>query len=298
MQELDLRVERQNSALGALARHACFAQADLAECLRQINRVALETLNVARSSVWFLSADGSSLTCAGMIDGSGKTKAEGLVLKAADYPRYFQAILEDRVIAAADAQADQRTSEITGGYLIPLEISSMLDTPILFGGQTVGVLCVEHVGMPRGWPRDEQVFPASLGDFVALALAADERRWTETALRGAEERYRGIFENAIEGLFQMTPEGRFIEVNPAMARMLGFDNTTGFLEARAPIGAPLFVDAGRRVELMQLVAAQDRVVGFEAALFGGKVADLGQFQHTHHPPAETRCCGWKDRSRT
>ena len=171
------------------------------------------------------------------------------------------------MIAAADAQADQRTSEFTDGYLIPLEISSMLDAPILFGGRTVGVLCVEHVGLPRGWPRDEQVFTASLGDFVALALAADERSWTETALRAAEERYRGIFENAIEGLFQMTPEGRFIEVNPAMARMLGFDDAAGFLEARAPVGAPLFVDPGRRAELMRLVAAQDRVVGFEAALF-------------------------------
>ena len=81
----------------------------------------------------------------------------------------------------------------------------MLDAPILFGGRTVGVLCVEHVGAPRGWPRDEQVFTASLGDFVALALAAEERSRTEAALRGAEERYRGIFENAIEGLFQMSP---------------------------------------------------------------------------------------------
>jgi diguanylate cyclase (GGDEF)-like protein/PAS domain S-box-containing protein len=267
VRELDLRVERQSSALGALARHACFARADLAECLRQINGVAIATLDVARSSIWFLAEDGLSLTCADMIDISGKMESRGLVLKAADFPRYFQAILEDRVIAAADAQTDQRTSEFTDGYLIPLGISSMLDAPILFGGRTVGVLCVEHVGLPRGWLRDEQVFTASLGDFVALALAADERSWTETALRAAEERYRGIFENAIEGLFQMTPEGRFIEVNPAMARMLGFDNATAFLEARAPVGAPLFVDAGRRAEMMQLVAAQDRVVGFEAALF-------------------------------
>jgi diguanylate cyclase (GGDEF)-like protein/PAS domain S-box-containing protein len=267
VRELDLRVERQSSALGALARHACFVRANLEECLRRINEVAIATLDVARSSIWFLAEDGMSLTCADMIDASGKMRSDGMVLKAADYPRYFQAILEDRVIAAADAQADQRTSEFTDGYLIPLEISSMLDAPILFGGRTVGVLCVEHVGPPRGWPRDEQVFTASLGDFVSLALAADERNWTETALRAAEERYRGIFENAIEGLFQMTPEGRFIEVNPAMARMLGFDDATGFLEARAPVGAPLFVDPGRRAEMMRLVAAQDRVVGFEAALF-------------------------------
>jgi diguanylate cyclase (GGDEF)-like protein/PAS domain S-box-containing protein len=267
VKDLDLRVERQSSALGALARHTCFARADLPDCLRQINRVAISTLEVARSSIWFLDDDGSALTCADILDVSGNPQPESLILKATEYPRYFQAILQDRVIAAADAQVDARTSEFTDGYLIPLGISSMLDAPILFGGRTVGVLCVEHVGPPRGWPRDEQGFTASLGDFVALALAAEERNRTERALRGAEERYRGIFENAIEGLFQMTPAGRFIEVNPSMARMLGFDDAAGFLEARAPVGAPLFVDPGRRAELMQLVATQDRVVGFEAELF-------------------------------
>jgi len=64
VRELDLRVERQSSALGALARHACFVHADLAECLRRINEVAIATLDVARSSIWFLADDGLSLTCA------------------------------------------------------------------------------------------------------------------------------------------------------------------------------------------------------------------------------------------
>lgn len=41
-------------------------------------------------------------------------------------------------------------------------------------------------------------------------------------LREAEERYRGIVENAVEGIFQMTPNGHFISANPAMARILGY----------------------------------------------------------------------------
>ncbi|EWY39379.1 diguanylate cyclase [Skermanella stibiiresistens SB22] len=239
----------------------------MAVCLRQINRVAIQTLEVARSSIWFLNDDGSSLICADHHDMSSKDGGTGVVLERADFPLYFQAILQDRVIAAADAQADPRTAEFTEAYLIPLGIASMLDAPILFGGRTVGVLCVEHVGLPRGWPRDEQVFTASLGDFVALALVAEERNRTESALRRAEERYRGIFENAIEGLFQMSPEGRFIDVNPAMAHMLGFADAAGFLAARGSSGTPLFVDPGRRAELMRLADVQDRVVGFEAEVY-------------------------------
>jgi hypothetical protein len=90
VRELDLRVERQSSALGALARHACFARADLGECLRRINEVAIATLDVARSSIWFLDEQGQSLTCADIIDGSDRREAEDLVLKATDFPRYFK----------------------------------------------------------------------------------------------------------------------------------------------------------------------------------------------------------------
>ncbi len=42
-------------------------------------------------------------------------------------------------------------------------------------------------------------------------------------LRNAEKKYRSIFENAAEGIFQCTPEGRFISVNPSMAKILGYD---------------------------------------------------------------------------
>ncbi|WP_158046366.1 sensor domain-containing phosphodiesterase [Skermanella pratensis] len=267
MLELDLRVERQSAALGALARHDCFVRADLAVCLRRINCVAVETLEVARSSIWLLNEDGTALVCADHYDVSSAADNNGQILERADYPNYFRSILQDRVIAATDAQTDPRTCEFTESYLIPLGIASMLDAPILFGGRIVGVLCVEHIGLPRCWPRDEQVFTASLGDFVAMALAAEERNRAESALRRAEERYRSIFENAIEGLFQMCPDGRFTDVNPAMARMLGFADAAGFLAARGPVGTPLFVDPGRRAELMRLVDAQDRVVGFEAELY-------------------------------
>src|SRR5438046_7034066 len=51
-----------------------------------------------------------------------------------------------------------------------------------------------------------------------------ERKRAEAALREAEQKYRDIFENAVEGIFHTTPDGRFITANPAMARMLGFSS--------------------------------------------------------------------------
>src|SRR5438270_10680540 len=57
---------------------------------------------------------------------------------------------------------------------------------------------------------------------VGTAQDVTERRQEEEALRRAEEKYHSIFENAVEGIFQSTPDGRFISVNPAMAEMYGF----------------------------------------------------------------------------
>ena len=59
-----------------------------------------------------------------------------------------------------------------------------------------------------------------------------EQKWAEVLLRRAEEKYRSIFENAVEGIFQSTLDGRFIVANPACARILGY-----VLRRRADCGA-------------------------------------------------------------
>lgn len=51
-----------------------------------------------------------------------------------------------------------------------------------------------------------------------------EKKETEEALRKSEEKYINIYENAIEGMYQSTPDGRYISANPAMAYMLGYDS--------------------------------------------------------------------------
>ena len=58
------------------------------------------------------------------------------------------------------------------------------------------------------------------GEAARLVVCANvsEQRETEAALREAERNYRSIFENAVEGIFQTSPEGRYLSANPALAR--------------------------------------------------------------------------------
>jgi PAS domain S-box-containing protein len=94
-----------------------------------------------------------------------------------------------------------------------------------------------------------------------------ERKRAEDARREAERKYRDIFENAVEGIFQTTPDGEFITANPALARMLGFESPEELIRERTDIGRTHYVESERRVQFMRLLDQHDRVQGFESECY-------------------------------
>jgi PAS domain S-box-containing protein len=94
-----------------------------------------------------------------------------------------------------------------------------------------------------------------------------EQRRAEKALREAELKYRDIFENAGEGIFQTTPEGQYIAANPALARMHGFASPEEFINSRQDITWKVYVDPARREEFKRLVDEQGVVRGFEHQIY-------------------------------
>src|SRR2546425_5616699 len=104
-----------------------------------------------------------------------------------------------------------------------------------------------------------------LGREAILSIERDvtQGKRAEEALLQAERKYREIFENAGEGIFQSTPEGRFITANPALACMLGFDSSEELIAARKDIAREHYVDPQRRDEFKRLLDAQGFVRDFE-----------------------------------
>lgn len=124
------------------------------------------------------------------------------------------------------------------------------------------------------WRKDGSSFPV---DFISTAIREGEdvigavvtfrditaRQRAERAQRQAEERFRSIFENAVEGIYQSTPDGRFISVNPAMARMFGYASPQEMIDGISDIGRQFYLDATRRDEFKRFMEKGDFVAGLE-----------------------------------
>ncbi len=92
----------------------------------------------------------------------------------------------------------------------------------------------------------------------------------------AEKRYRALFENAVEGIFVSTPEGRLLTANPALARMFGFRSPRELLDSVRDIRAQLYMRPEQRDEFLKLLERQGLVSRFEmqARTKDGRIADL------------------------
>ena len=87
------------------------------------------------------------------------------------------------------------------------------------------------------------------------------------ALEQAELRYRSIFENASEGIFQSTRDGRYLAANPALARIYGYDSASELVADLADIERRLYVEAGRREAFCQQMELQGEVLNFESEVY-------------------------------
>ncbi len=90
-----------------------------------------------------------------------------------------------------------------------------------------------------------------------------DRKLAEAALRESEERYRRIFENSVVGFFQSTPQGRFIRVNSAFARIFGYDSPEQMVAAITDIATQYYVNPSDRHRYQQLLREKGYVENME-----------------------------------
>ena len=216
------RLAAQSRALTSLtARHADPTDT-FAHRVRAILEVAAETLHAERVSMWRFADGRSNIECIGLFRRSNAQYDTGARLARADAPAYFDAIEQERVIAAHDARTDVRTRDFLASYLEPNAIGAMLDVPLRRADAVSGVFCVEHVGGPRTWTVDEQNFAVSTANLIAVAIADERQREALSQVAESDARAHLILDTAHDAFVGMNAAGQIVAWNAQAEQTFGW----------------------------------------------------------------------------
>lgn len=100
-------------------------------------------------------------------------------------------------------------------------------------------------------------------ELLGIAFEITELEKTVKALRESEEKFRTIFNNAPIGIFRSLPEGKFIEVNPALATMLGYQSPEEVITSITNIAEEIYVKPEKRSEIVEQVIEEHRTIQYE-----------------------------------
>jgi diguanylate cyclase (GGDEF)-like protein/PAS domain S-box-containing protein len=205
---------------------------------------AIALLNPATQTFHVATAPGLSPEFRAAMDGTAVGPRSGSCAAAVYLGR--QVIVAD---IAKDALWEQRRDiALQAGW------RACWSTPIYAGsGCPLGTLAIyrRQAGTPG---RRESELMARLTQLAGIAI---ERRRAEDALRASEAKFRGLFENVMEGVYQTTRDGRFLSVNPALVEMLGYSSAE---ELYALDGADnLYWDPEDRTDFVRRIEADGEV---------------------------------------
>ena len=144
------------------------------------------TLHIERMSVWIFNPKKDAIISMGEYDTRTSKMERDNILSKLEYPHYFKALKENKIILAPDIINHPSTKEFTIPYSIPNGICSLMDVPLRISGELVGVMCFEKCGsVLRNFSEKEQTFAFSLGLVFASNLEARHRRVAQNKLEAA-----------------------------------------------------------------------------------------------------------------
>jgi PAS domain S-box-containing protein len=106
-------------------------------------------------------------------------------------------------------------------------------------------------------------FSGSNGLMVSTVQDVTENVRAQAALRESEERFRGIFEGSIEGISWSSEDGKILMLNPAMAKMLGYDSPQAAIQTISDLGQQVWMDPEERSRFIRQLVEQGTIRGYE-----------------------------------
>ncbi len=186
-------------------------------------------------------------------------------LNRVDFSWLIEQLCVLELLEISDIKSLPNAAHAEKALFLSQNIQSLLIVPIFSQEERlVGFLGFDDRQTQPNW----SVSHAQLLRVIAQMLSSYyQRKQTEEALRQAERKYRSIFENAVEGIFQTTPDGHYLTANPMLASIYGYDSPEELIQVLTDIEHQLYVDPSRRSEFRRLLQEQETVCGFESQVY-------------------------------
>lgn len=174
-----------------------------------------------------------------------------------------------RPVIITEADARHRFSD--DPYFTAQTKKSVLCSPVLYHGSLKGIIYLEHDSASAIFTK-ERVFTIDM--LSAQAAVSLENAMLYARLKESENKYRSMFENAVEGIFQVTRQGTFISVNQSLADILGYDSPGELIDTKTNVVDLFFFDSNRKRLFAQQLRKKGQIRGFEG---NGKRRDGSPF---------------------
>ncbi|HKC67934.1 MAG TPA: histidine kinase dimerization/phosphoacceptor domain -containing protein [Bacteroidia bacterium] len=150
---------------------------DIDALMLEFARRVVAILHIERVNVWIFNQEKDAIISIGEYDLRTHEFAKNTTLRAKDFPAYFEAIQENKIILAPNIYTHPSTFQFNEVYSRPNNIISLMDIPFRIEGQLVGVICFEKTGdKERVFTEKEQTFALSISLVLASNLEARHRR--------------------------------------------------------------------------------------------------------------------------
>ena len=189
-------------------------------------------------------------------------------------PILFQAILSGKVYSNQVSNLPSPEQE----FLASQGIQSILIFPLFVDNELFGLIGFDQCDYQRNWEAIEINFLNWARNAIAIA---QEKQQSQQALIESENKYRNIFENITQGIFQVTLDGQYLSANPFLAHLYGYDSPEELIKTITNISEQLYVNPERRQQLVALTLQSETVKNFESQVYCkcGKIIWISETQH-------------------
>lgn len=170
------------TTLDNLSRNRTFREGEVLAATEAILKESALALGCERVNTWIFNEERDKISSYRAYDKrTDEFSSEG-VLSKKELPNYFEYLLKEEIIVSNEAKEALINKELVDIYINPLQITAMIDVPIRFEGNMIGLVCFEHVNKTHRWTIEEKKFTLSISNLLSLVHETNRRRMYQAEL--------------------------------------------------------------------------------------------------------------------